>query len=580
MQQIGIVDLGSNTARMVVYAFEPGRWFRLADQIREPIRLGEGIGRDGRLTEGAMQRARAALTLCADYARSTGLPKLEILGTSALRDAPNRDRFLSLIRPLGLDIRVLSGTEEAELGVLAVGNGFELEEAWIVDLGGGSAQVSRMQNRTWAEGGAHPLGAVRLTERHLAGDPPRRREVRQLEAELEEILGPVAEAMRRRPLPLIALGGTIRNLARVIQREGDYPLDRLHDYFVTRADLEQLTERLLGLKAGKRARISGIKPDRADIIVAGALVFRWLLRATGLDGLRISGHGVREGVLFRHFLPRPHLIPDLRPFSVQNVLGRYAQSKEHIARARALAGRLFELLEPLHGLGPRDADLLDAAAQLQDIGLAVNYYRHDLHGAYLVSSAPLNGFSHREQALLALLVRYHLKGTPGLGRFRDICEAGDKQRLTALVACLRIADHLDRSRAGRVTDIEVEIGANRVRLAVRAAEDATIELWKLEQHGPLFQRAFGRRLRVRPRRPRPAHEPSRAFGLGLLARPTGAVRGASAPGPRARRARGGTPPGSAARRLRKPPDRRSASGAARSPRARPSGRPRRRRRRR
>ncbi len=496
VQRIGIVDLGSNTARMVVFGFEPGAWFRLTDQIREPIRLGEGLGRDGRLHPEAIERARATLTLCTEYARSIDLPRLEIFGTSALRDALNRDRFFESIAPLGLEIQVLSGDEEARLGVLAVANGFELEDAWVVDLGGGSAQVSRMKARRFHEGQAYPLGAVRLTERHLAGDPPPRREVRALEEELAERLGPVARAMRARRMPLIALGGTIRNLARVIQRESDYPVDRLHEYRVSRDALEELTERLLSLKARKRARISGIKEDRADIIVAGALVYRWLLREGDLDEIRISGYGVREGGLFRHFLPAPHLISDLRTFGVQNLISHYAQSRSHIEVVRRLAGRLFELLAPLHGLGPRDRDLLDAAAQLQDIGLAVNYYRHDLHGAYLVSSAPLTGFSHREQALLALVVRYHLKGTPGLGRFKTLCESGDRQRLTALVACLRIAEHLDRSRSGRVTDLTVDIGEKRVRLQVLADEDPGVELWKLDQHRSLFESAFGRRLEI------------------------------------------------------------------------------------
>lgn len=496
MQRIGIVDLGSNTVRMVVYGFEPGQWFRLADQIREPIRLGEGLGRDGRLSQEAIERARATLKLCTEYARSIDLPGLEIFGTSALRDALNRESFFESIRPLGLEIQVLTGDEEARLGVLAVANGFELDDAWVMDLGGGSAQISRMKARRFQKGQAYPLGAVRLTERHLAGDPPRRREVRGLEKELAERLGPVVARMREGRLPLIALGGTIRNLARVIQRESDYPVDRLHDYRVSRDALEELTERLLSLKARKRARISGIKEDRADIIAAGALVYRWLLRESGLDEIRISGYGVREGGLFRHCLPAPHLISDLRAFGVQNLLSHYAQSKSHIELVRRLAGRLFDLLEPLHGLGPRDRDLLDAAAQLQDIGLAVNYYRHDLHGAYLVSSAPLTGYSHREQALLALVVRYHLKGSPGLGRFKPLCAPGDKQRLIALVACLRIAEHLDRSRAGRVTDLEVEIGDKRARLLVLADRDPAVELWKLQQHGPLFERAFGRRLEV------------------------------------------------------------------------------------
>ena len=128
MPRLGIVDLGSNTARLVVFAFEPGEWFRLVDQIREPIRLGEGLGNDGRLTRAAQLRARTILELFSGYASSTGLSGLEVLGTSALRDATNQDEFLDLIRPLELEVSVLSGEQEARLGVVAVANGFSHRE--------------------------------------------------------------------------------------------------------------------------------------------------------------------------------------------------------------------------------------------------------------------------------------------------------------------------------------------------------------------------------------------------------------------------------------------------------------------
>ncbi|MFQ5349027.1 MAG: exopolyphosphatase [Thermoanaerobaculia bacterium] len=496
MQRIGIVDLGSNTARLVDFSYDPGGWFRLGHQIREPIRLGEGLGVERRLTGPALGRATDALALFVDYAASTDLGKLEVLGTSAVRDAENRDELLQRLEPLGLTVRVLSGTEEARLGVLAVSNGFELRDAWVMDLGGGSAQLSLMEARRFAGGDAHPLGAVRLTERHLTDDPPRRRQIRALEEAVDAELAEPLERMAEKRLPIVGMGGSLRNLARAAQKSREYPLDLLHGYFLEQRDLEELTDTLLGLTAAKRSRIPGIKADRSDIILAAALVYRRLLQKAAADGIWISGHGVREGAFFRRFLPPPHLIPALRPFSVHNVLSHYAQAKGHIDLVRYLAARLFEQLQPLHDLGPRDSDLLDAAAQLQDIGLAVNYYRHDRHGAYLISSAPLNGFSHREQALIALLVRYHLKGTPGLGRLKGLCREGDKRTLTALTCILRLADHLDRSRAGRVRELTVEIGKRAVKVRIESGDEPATEIRGVETLTPLFEKAFERRLKL------------------------------------------------------------------------------------
>lgn len=496
VRKLGIVDLGSNTARLVVYAYEPGGWFRLADQIREPLRLGQGLGRDGNLTREAMARAEAALRLFARYAGGTGLEDLEVLGTSVLRDAGNRDAFLDRIARLGLRVTVLSGEEEAALGVCAVANGFELSDAWVMDLGGGSVQLSLMRERRFVHGRAYPLGALRLTETFLTRDPPRPGDVEALEVALAEQLAPIAAEMRAHPLPLVAMGGTVRNLARAVQKGEDYPLpDRLHGYFLQRRAAAELAAKLLALDRVGREQVPGIKPYRADVIVAGALVLRWLLRRARLDGVWVSGQGVREGALYRRFLPEPCLLADVRAFSVENLLNHYPQPRRHVAQVRRLAGKLFEGLRPLHGLGPREAFLLDAAAMLQDIGLAVSYYRHDRHGSYLVSSAPLHGFTHREQALLALLVKYHLSGNPRLGAFRRLCRPGDKRLLRSLAACLRIAEHLDRTRSGRVKDLEAEVGARRVTVRAIAGKGPVIELWEAERHAPLFARAFGRELR-------------------------------------------------------------------------------------
>ncbi len=356
-----------------------------------------------------------------------------------------------------------------------------------------------MRGRQFVAGRAYPLGAVRLTEEFFTSDPPKGKEVRRLEQAVGGSLDGIVQEMQSDSLPMVAMGGTIRNLARAIQKEKQYPLrDRLHGYFVRCEDLVDLLARLRQMKARKRAQIPGIKADRADVILAGAAVWSWLLRESGREGLWVSGLGVREGALFRRFLPAPHLIHDLRGFSVQNLLHHYAQSKEHVRLTRRLSADLFAKLRPIHGFGAREANLLDAAVVLQDIGLAVNIYRHDRHGEYLVSAAPLNGFTHREQALLALLVRYHLRGKPRLGAYETLCRDTDKRLLRTLAACLRIADHLERPRAQRVEDLLVDVGDEEIVLHPVASEPLDLELWELEQHREIFQLAFGRDLVVEP----------------------------------------------------------------------------------
>ncbi|HSR68520.1 MAG TPA: Ppx/GppA phosphatase family protein [Acidobacteriota bacterium] len=494
IQRTGIVDLGSNTSRLVVFAYQPGRSFRLIDEIREPVRLGESLGRSGTMSQAGMERAAAALRLYAKYREAMHLEDLRVIATSAVRDASNREEFLEMVRPFGLPIDILSGEEEAALGVLAVANGFPMEEAWVMDLGGGSMQISRMRDRIFQTGQAYPLGAVRLYEAFLSSDPPDDAEVEALERKAAAELGSTVERMRDESCPLVAMGGSIRNLTRAVQKKNNYPLDRIHGFFLQRGELETITYKLLHLRASQRSSIPGIHPDRGDIIVAAALVYRWLLRQTDRDGIWVSGQGVREGAFYRIFLPPPHSVGDIRAFSVRNLFAQFPQSEFHTQQVRHLALRLFQELSPLHDLGQSDSELLEASCWLHDIGMTLGYHDHHKHGAYLVESFNLNGFTHRQQALLALLVRYHRKGTPKWKRLKALARPGDKRKLRQLSCCLRLAEFLERSRGGRVRDLRAEISGPDVTIFCQGQENPFIELWETRKQSDLFEKAFKKKL--------------------------------------------------------------------------------------
>ena len=496
VKRIGIVDLGSNTMRLVVYTCEPGVWYRLAEQVREPVRLAEGVTRTGELTQAAMDRAFTALQLYGDYARDTHLSDLTVVATSASRDASNGAEFLERVRKLDLDVTVLDGEEEASYGVLAVANSFDLDDAWVMDLGGGSAQVSRMKRRTFEAGRAYPLGAVRLTESYLSSDPPSDKEVKKLRAVVRKKLAEVAAEIRAKPDPLVAMGGTVRNLARAVQRQKGYPLSQLHGYFLDRADLERLVKSLRSKTSARRARMAGIKSDRADIIIAGALVYQTLLREADLPGMYVSGQGLREGIFFSRFLPEPHLVSVVRDFGVHNLFSHFPQPIGHTEHVRFLSRRLFDELKPLHGYGWEEARLLDEAALLHDIGMAVGYHSHHRHGAFLIDTALLPGMSHRDLSLLTLLVRFHRKGDPRPGPMRTLISARDKTLLLRLTCCLRLAEYLERARARRVKDVGVRIGKNKVTMQLIAEQHLGVEVYEAQKQAPLFERAFGRKLEV------------------------------------------------------------------------------------
>ncbi len=503
VQRIGIIDLGSNTARLVVYHCEDGRFFRMIDSVRERVRLAEGLNEDGTLKPVAIDRALAALELFNDYSRAVGLDALELVATSAIRDAVNRDEILEPLRAMGFEPRILDGPSEAAYGVLAVANTNSTRDAWVVDQGGGSLQLSLMKDRGFENGEAYPVGTLRLAEAFLQRHPEgriSRAQVLDLEDHLQATLGEVVERLRADDLPIISMGGTVRSLASVIQRRLEYPLELLHGYQLGLQPLESLTAELLPKSEAERALIPGLSADRADVIAAGALTFRWLLRKSRRRDMTVSGVGLREGALLARLLPAPHLVEDVASYSVNNLFRRYPQPSAHTENVRSLALRLFDDLEPLHHLDASDRSLLDAAAVLHDIGMIVSYYRHHRYGAFLLEAAGVPGISHRDLALLSLIIRYHRNGTPRLGALASLLDQdGDEQRLWVLTACLRLAEHLERSRTGRIKGLEVTFDDKRVTLHLEAKSHPTVEIWGARKDEEIFRLAFARELQLEHR---------------------------------------------------------------------------------
>ena len=420
-QRIAIIDLGSNTARLVVINAVPGQRWRVEDEIREVVRLRQGMNDEG-LAEAAMQRAFFTLRLFKGFCDAIRTDHIVATATSAVRDAANGRQFVERVqRELGLELRILDGEREAYYGVIGALNDAAVVDGAVVDIGGGSAQVSQVADRHYVQGWSAPLGALALTERFIRHDPPTAGELSAVRGEIDRHLDKV------KWLPglkgqLVGLGGTIRNLARIEAQRRSYPLPTLHGFELTRASVVETIELLSTVPLGKRLKVPGLRSDRADIILPGAMVIHAVLERMGVPALTVSVNGLREGLFFEHFWGHwaEPVSADIRSFGVLNLARIYQYQKTHANHVRFLAGRLFDQLAPLHGYGLAERELLGAAALLHDIGTLISYEDHDQHSQTLIINAGLPGFTPREIALIALLTRYHRKGTPDPGHFQAL----------------------------------------------------------------------------------------------------------------------------------------------------------------
>lgn len=492
-QRTAIIDLGSNSARVIVLNFRAGYTYHLEDEIREIVRLREGMSERG-LSEAAMERAFSTLRLFKRFCESVGADTIIPTATSAVREASNGPAFVARVaEEIGLALQVLDGDREAFYGALGALNAVPLQEGVVLDIGGGSAQLSLVREGRFVEGQALTLGALALTERFVRSDPIRGREFKAIKQEIERQLDTVGW-LEEAPAALVGLGGTIRNLAKVEAARQGFPLESIGGFRLTRQSLSQTIRLLRELPLAERQGISGLKSDRADIILPGALVLRAVMKRLGVEELLISEHGLREGLFFEQFwshLPYP-VHPDLRDFNVLNMARFYGFKERHAYHVRHLSTRLFDQLAPLHGFGPHERELLAAAALLHDLGTVISYNDHHKHSETLIASNGLSSFTSRETALVALLARYHRKGTPTPGPYEPLFIEGDEGRLLCLSAMLRTAEYLERGRNGIVRDVEVDLGEDVV-LSLVAEEFPAVELWETERNAlELLSRALGR----------------------------------------------------------------------------------------
>jgi exopolyphosphatase/guanosine-5'-triphosphate,3'-diphosphate pyrophosphatase len=504
-RQRAVIDLGSNSFRLVVFT-AAGAWWKRTDEVYEAVRIGEGLAATGRLGEAGMRRAQATMEVFAHFCAAAGLGRDEIdaVATSAIRDATNAEEFLEAARATsGLPVRVLSREEEARYGYLAAVNSTTLARGAVVDLGGGSMQIVRVAGRRAEDLQSWPLGAVRMTERFLPDDAPAKgKQLKALRAHVAEELeaAPWLAAAGER---LVGIGGTVRNLAAAAQRAADVPEFGVQGYRIGAGELDDLVERLADLPPAERGRVPGIKPSRGDLILAGAVVLQTVMRRGGFEALEATEAGLREGVFFERLLEgtEPPLFDDVRHASVLNLAAQYHQDpahNAHVAHVATLALGLFDDLAAagLHSGDRAERELLWAASVLHDIGMTIDYDDHHKHSRYLILNAGLPGFDQREVALIGQAVRYHRKGMPSLGPFEALAKQGDAGRLDRMGLLLRLAEDLERSRDQAVTAAHVAVLDGTVRLALEADDDVRVARWAASRETELFARAFGKDLEV------------------------------------------------------------------------------------
>jgi exopolyphosphatase / guanosine-5'-triphosphate,3'-diphosphate pyrophosphatase len=524
MQTLAAIDIGSNSCRLKIARIENHR-LKVLHEDREVTRLGGSVFEGGLISPDAMASTLRALKRFYKAVQQHSADQVRAVATAALRDARNAQAFVAWVKAeTGWDLQIISGLEEARL----IHRGVMLEpgtqgRCLLIDLGGGSCEVTLSERKRIAETVSLPLGAVRLTQEFLRDqDPPAPEDIARMKQFIRRELSRAGKrfgALSR--VKVIATSGTAAALVQASTAVSKTKTAQAAKAAVRAAakraatgdpagqtastrEVSRLAGKLPRMSAAERSRLPGVGPRRAEILLAGAEVYSELLQHLGLAGFRYSSLGLRDGVLAQMLAEQDARTTAHQQFERdrwESVLGtcrRYGVEPRQAEPVRAHAAQLFRDLERLHTLPPEYRQWLEAAAMMRDIGKYINYQGHHRHTQYVIAGSELYGFTPQQRAIVSGIARYLGKSRPAPQdrAFRYIA-AAEHEHVKRAIVLLRLAVALNQDRASDVLRVVVRVYPKRVLMELFPGRTgAELELWSLRKEGAYFREVFRRELLV------------------------------------------------------------------------------------
>ena len=511
-RRVAAIDIGTNSTHLLVASVDTNlRTFNIIQAEKSTTRLGERDPDSGELTAAAMQRGHETLRRFRDLAISHDVEQIVTAATSAVREAPNGRDFLQQIKDgLGIDVDLVSGSEEARLIYLGVLSGMSFGDRphLLLDIGGGSTELILADGRDARALTSTRVGAVRLQRDFVKDDPipPQRRLFLQsfIQGSLEPAVDKVHRRIRPGEIPaLVATSGTATAIGALAASEDDRPPLRMHGYRLSRQRLDRVVDRLVAMTPEQRRELPCLNDRRAEIIVPGALILQTTMQMLDVDELLLSERALREGLIvdwmLRHgFLEdRFSFQSSIRQRTVIHQVQRFAVNQR---RAERVASHALSLYDSTRGVMHEDdgqgRELLWAAAMLHACGQHINLSAYHKHSWYLIRHGELLGYSEAEHLMVAAIARYHRRSLPKKRHesWQALATRENRRRVSEMALLLRLAAALDRRPEPVVAGLRSTASAGNLRLELvpeRLNQNLSLEKWSLENCADPVREAAG-----------------------------------------------------------------------------------------
>jgi exopolyphosphatase/guanosine-5'-triphosphate,3'-diphosphate pyrophosphatase len=524
MPTFAAIDIGSNSCRLAIATVQQHRLKTLFED-REVTRLGESVFETGVISPEAMANTIKTLKRFQKSVQAQVVDKVRVVATSAVRDARNADAFKAWVKSAtGWTLEVISGLEEGRLihlGIVTHEPGAQ-GKCLLIDLGGGSCEVTVSDHGRIQQMVSLPLGAVRLQAEFLRVDPPTKEDIARLRKFIDRELGRAQRKLGQPKVGLvIATSGTAAALAEAstalelgLEKKSAAVVGRrtAKKVAVKRVKLleaetsavRKMADRLLKLNNAQRAAITGIGPRRSEIIAGGAQVYAALLERMHLKGYRFSRLGLRDGMLAQMLADTDVRTSAHRTMEAERwegvleVCRRYGVDPRKTEPERQHAVQLFDQLQTVHQLPAEYKLWLQAAAMMQEVGKYMNHQGHHRHSQYIIANSEIFGFSPVQRAIVAAIARYLGKSRPdAMDRPMRFVPVEEHANVQSAVVLLRLAEALNQDRATAAVRVRTTVYPKRVVLElIPARGGAELEQWSLKKEAGYFREVFRRELLV------------------------------------------------------------------------------------
>lgn len=502
MQRIAIIDIGSNSARLVISHIYKNGAYNMVYNQKEALRLSQKVDGQNLLTEEAFTSTIDTMRSFAHMCKIYQADKTIAVATAAIRNASNGGELVAKVAELtGIQLHIISGNTEAYISYLGVINTLDVKNGIIFDLGGGSTELILFKNRKILESVSLPLGAVNTTGMFNIRNEMPSNVYNDLNAFIMSRLSQYPW-LKQNNLPLIGVGGTARTVAKIIQRAKKYPATKIHNYAYPVQTFRSFFNKLRLTNLEQRKKISGLSTERSDIILAGSSIISCLLEATGAKKLITSGCGLREGLFYDYYSKSnnvPLIAKNILERSRENTLRLFESDTGHAHHITKLALAMFDGWIELHKVRKSYRRLLETAALLHDIGITINFYSHARHSAYMIQNAKLFGLTHKEQIITSAIAGWHNGVSKNYFKsrfYKEMLTESNWKLINKLALLLALAESLDYSEMRMVHTLTPSFNKKNAVLTVHAEHMPTIEMHQLEDHLSWFKKTMGVELKV------------------------------------------------------------------------------------